>query len=106
MKQAITENHVTDENGNPTGGTTTGVGISISWQNGPLGRGDDRQAANGAFTEGVIQSAIGRLEFYQASKFASSYNAEALTHLRLALEALERRTTDREKRAVEGTHQV
>lgn len=56
MKQQITETHTTDENGNPTGGETTGTGIAIRWQSGPLGRDEHRQAPNGAFVEGVIQA--------------------------------------------------
>lgn len=104
MKQALLEEHRTDENNNPTGGFTSGAGISITWQNGPLGRGADRKPPNGAFVEGVIQAALGRLNFYQASKFACETNAEAVKHLELALAALERRTAEREAREVEGTH--
>lgn len=104
MKQPITEHHNTDENGNPTGGYTYASGIEIHWQDGPLGRGEDRKPPNGAFVEGVIQCALGRIKFYQASKFACETNAEAEKHLELALAALERRTAEREARAVEGTH--
>jgi hypothetical protein len=101
MKQAINESHNTDENGNPTGGSTYATGIVIRWQDGPLGRGEERKEPNGAF---VIQCALGRLNFYQGSKFACETNAEAVKHLELALAALERRTAEREARAVEGTH--
>lgn len=104
MKQEITGRHFNDDNGNPAGGVTTGTGIAITWQNGPLGRGDERKEPNGAFVEGVIAAVIDRLEYYQASKFKSAYNAVALGHLQLALAALEQRTKDREQRAVEGTH--
>jgi hypothetical protein len=104
MKQAIKGEHIHDENGTPTGGRTTGIGIDITWQNGALGRGAERREPNGAFVEGVIDCAIDRLECFQASKFNSAYNAEALGYLQLAREALERRTADREARAVEGTH--
>lgn len=104
MKQEIKGQHFNDENGNPAGGITTGTGINIIWQNGPLGRGEDRKEPNGAFVEGVIQAALGRIKFYQASKFACETNAEAEKHLELALAALERRTAEREARAVEGTH--
>ena len=106
MKQIISEEHVTDANGNPTGGKTSGTGFRIQWQDGPLGRDGDRLEPNGAFVEGIIQAAIGRLEFFQKSKFASAYNAEALAGLDVALAALERRTSDREARKVEGTHSV
>jgi hypothetical protein len=116
MKQKLTEHHELDANGNPAGGSTVGTGIDIRWQDGPLGRGADRKEPNGAFVEGVIQAAIGRLQFYQEVKvpssdgkspprsFACRENAIALTHLETALLWLEKRTRDREAREVEGTH--
>lgn len=106
MLQKLTESHKTDENDNPTGGHSSGVGIQIRWQDGPLGRGSERKEPNGAFVEGVIQAAIGRLEFFQASKFRSRENAIALTHLETALLWLGKRTADREARGVEGEHKV
>lgn len=88
MTQEITEIHRVDENGNPVGSSTSGVGIEIQWQDGPLGRGAERQEPNGAFVEGVVQAAIGRLQFHQSAsdrKFACRENAVALTHLETAL---------------------
>jgi len=105
MKSKIDEKHEKDDKGNPTGGTTTGTGMEIKWQDGPLGRGADRRDPNGAFVEDVLRAAIGRLQFYQASKFNCRENQIALTHLETALLWLEKRTTDREARGVEGTHQ-
>jgi hypothetical protein len=104
VKQSIAELHKNDDNGNPAGGVSSGVGIAVTWQNGPLGRGADRKSPNGAFVEGVIQVAIGRLKYYQDSRFACESNASALVHLEAALAALEARTAEREARAVEGTH--
>jgi hypothetical protein len=107
MKQKLNERHEIDAVGNPGGGETAATGIAIRWQNGPLGRGSDRKEPNGAFVEGVLQAAIGRLEFYQktnGSKFACRENAIALTHLETALLWLEKRTRGREEREVEGTH--
>ena len=100
----IHSEHFNDANGNPAGGTTFGRGFAIGWQNGPLGRGADRKEPNGAFVEDIIKAAIDRIDYYQASQFASDYNARARDHLALALAALEERTADREKRDVEGTH--
>ncbi len=100
------ENHV-DENGNPTGGNVRGVGLSIDWQDGPLGRGEDRKEPNGAFVETVIAGAKQRLEFYQTAnggKFNCAENALTIDFLSAALEMLNSRTTKREARAVEGTH--
>ena len=106
MRQLIGESHVTDDEGNPAGGTTTGRGLSISWQNGPLGRGEQRQESNGAFVEDVIAAALGRLQFYQLSKFRCRENALVITKLEEALHWCQHRTADRERRDVEGTHEV
>ena len=107
MKQELVyEKHEVDENGRPDGGLTTGKGITIIWQKGPLGRGENRLEPNGAFVEGVIQAALGRLAFYQSSEFACDESEAALHHLEAALAWLEHRTADREARQVEGTHEL
>jgi hypothetical protein len=106
MKQQIKQQHNVDTDGNPSVGVTTGVGIEIIWQDGPLGRGDDRKEPNGAFVEGVVQAAIGRLQHCQDSKFKCRENAIALTHLETALLWLGKRTEEREERGVEGTHEA
>lgn len=104
MKNGITEHHFNDEQGRPEGGHSFGVGFSIAWQRGPLGRGSERKAPNGAFVEDVLAAVIGRLEFYQRSEFACTENAEALEALMAAAAWLDSRTKAREARAVEGTH--
>ena len=105
MNQKLETTNDNDATGNPEGGSVRGVGITIDWQNGPLGRGDDRKEPNGAFVEGVVAAAIQRIAYYQASKFSCRENAIALTHLETALLWLNKRTADREARDVEGTHQ-
>jgi len=102
---SLREQHKKDEAGNPAGGTTSGVGIEIMWQDGPLGRGAERKEPNGAFVEDVLRAAIGRLQFYQASKFNCRENQIALTHMETALLWLQERTAKREARGVEGTHE-
>ena len=100
-------NNAEDENGNPTGGSVSGVGLSIDWQNGPLGRGPERKAPNGAFVETVISAALQRIQWYQTAgkeKFKCRENAIAITKLEEALLWLDKRTKDREARQVEGTH--
>ena len=77
MRTAINEEHWLDGNQNPAGGTTFGPGFSIGWQNGPLGRNVTRKPQNGAFVEDIIQAVIGRIQFYQDSKFNCADNAEA-----------------------------
>ena len=106
MNQKIVGTHEVDADGNPAGGTTTGVGIDITWQNGPLGRGDDRTEPNGAFVEGVIAAALDRLEYYNSGKFRCRENSLAITHLEEALHWCNHRTAAREARDVEGTHAV
>ncbi len=93
-----------DDEGNPAGGSVSGMGLQIVWQNGPLGRGEDRKEPNGAFVETVISAAIERIKYYQDSKFKCRDNAVALTHLETAVLWLNKRTQDREAREVEGTH--
>jgi len=97
------DNYV-DEQGNPAGGVVTGTGLEITWQNGPLGRGEDRQEPNGAFVETVINAVAQRIAYYQGSKFHCIENAIALGHLNAALEVLNERTNARNDRDVEGTH--
>lgn len=104
MQQRVNEDHKLDGNGNPAGGTTSGVGIHIVWQDGPLGRDAARVGPNGAFVEGVIQAALGRLQFYNDGKFRCRENSLAITHLEEALHWCQHRTAAREERAVEGTH--
>ena len=97
-------NNQVDDNGNPSGGNVSGTGLIIEWQNGPLGRGAERKEPNGAFVETVIDAARQRIQFYQDSKFNCRENAIAITKLEEALLWLNKRTSDREKRQVEGTH--
>ena len=107
MLQEIKGNHDTDRHDNPAGGSTSGIGIMINWQDGPLGRGKDRKEPNGAFVEGVIAAAIDRLQFYQTAtdgKFKCRENALAITKLEEALHWMQHRTADRGRREVEGEH--
>lgn len=97
--------HWVDEKGNPAGGISCGKGFTISWQNGPLGKGADRKEPNGAFVETVIAAIIDRLNFYQNSEFQCQENANAIMGLLAALSNLNSRTLNREKRDVEGTHE-
>ncbi len=78
----------------------------IKWQNGPLGRGNDRKEPNGVSVEDVIRAALDRLRYYQQNKFGCELNGYAIDHLESALRHLNKRTTEREERGVEGTHTV
>ena len=103
----IEQDHRLDANGNPAGGETTGVGLSISWQNGPLKNPDGTSnPRNGAFVEDVILAAIGRLEYYNSTKFRCRENSLAITKLEEALHWMDHRTADRGRRGVEGSHEL
>ena len=105
MKQGFFDEHWCDANDNPAGGVTSGKGLTISWQNGPLGRGNARREANGAFVEDVIQAVRQRLEFYQTAsggKYACRENQQAIDFLTRAEDVLDARTREREARQVEG----
>lgn len=104
MRQGFFSEQWRDGEGRPDGGVTSGRGFTISWQKGPLGRGNERREPNGAFVEDVIHAAKERLEFYQTSQFNCQENADAILHLEKAIAALESRTARREAAAVEGTH--
>ncbi len=101
----FTQEHWLDADENPAGGVSFGEGFTISWQNGPLGRGEERREPNGAFVETLIQAVIGRIEFYQEGKFACKENADALEFLDQAWAVLNSRTQRREAQEVEGTHE-
>lgn len=106
MNQPFTSDHIL-EDGKPAGGHSASIGISIDWQNGPLGRigTDERIEPNGAFAETVIAIAKDRLDFYQANGFSCRENALAITKLEEALHWLNARTNRRVNAGTEGTHE-
>jgi len=115
MTQDLVQVHRTDQYDNPDGGETVGLGLQIRWQQGstvawkvdPCDPGMGREVPidpNGCFVQTVIEAAIGRLEYYQTTKFACEENAEAIIHLVDALTALYYRTARREGAGVAGTH--
>ena len=109
MLQVFDSGNFRDDAGNPAGGQVAGTGIAIHWQDGPLGQGEDRKEANGAFVETVIAAVIQRIQFYNIcseGKFRCRENSLAITHLEEALHWLQARTADRTARGVEGLHEV
>lgn len=105
MRNGFKAQHWEDEEGRPAGGVSYGTGFAISWQHGPLGRGEERREPNGAFVEDIIAVCLDRLDYYERSVFHCPENQNAMASLRAALGALEERTRNREARGVEGTHQ-
>lgn len=105
MRQPFKAENFSDENGNPAGGYVESIGLSIEWQNGPLGRDENRIEPNGSFVETVIAAAKQRIEYYNDTQFRCRENSMAITKLDEALLWLNKRTSDREQRGVEGTHE-
>ena len=113
----ISGHNDSDADGNPAGGYVTDEGaipgsrhasftrFKINWQDGPLNR-EERDLRNGAFVEDVLRACQIRIDFYQHSRFECESNAKAREHIKLAIEALEGRTADRQERGVEGKNEV
>jgi hypothetical protein len=106
LRQALDENHVSDHAGHPAGGTTTALGLGIRWQDGPLAVAGVHQEPNGCFVETVLAAALGRLEYYQRSKFVCPEHELAIQKIEEALLALERRTRRRTAAGKEGTCEI
>lgn len=63
-----------------------------------------RTVANGTTNEEVLRMLIDRMQYLQ-TKFPCRENAIVITKLEESLMWLEKRTSDRKARSVEGTHQ-
>jgi hypothetical protein len=64
------------------------------------------RGANGVANEDVLHMVLARLNAFQASEFACRENEMAATRIEEALLWLRKRTLARERRGVEGTHEV
>jgi len=62
-----------------------------------------RTTFNGTTNEAVLQVLIDRVKFLD-NKVPSEFNKKCLSHLEMALDALEQRTAERKGRKVEGTN--
>lgn len=107
MQQEYTNDFMLDADGKPAGGLSRAKGISIVWQNGPLGAPDDpnRREPNGAFVETLLAISRDRLQWYNDNGFECEENTEAIRHINIALKALAERTARRTRQGVEGTHE-
>lgn len=79
-----------------------GLLSSIQFQCGPI----KEFGVNGVMNEDLIVMVIDRLIHFQETEFKCRENALALTKLEEALMWLRKRTEERERRNVEGTHRV
>lgn len=74
----------------------------VKFQKGPI----KENGVNGCCNEDLIAMVIDRLNSFQESPYKCRENALAITKLEEALLWLRKRTMDRERRNVEGTHAV
>lgn len=101
QSRPVHNHHRVDDQGNPAGGCSHGVGITIHWQDGPTKEAGGR---NGAFVEEVVEAVISRLLAFQAGRYAHVANDHAIEYLTAANHVLRERTKDRIERGVEGRH--
>jgi uncharacterized protein (DUF1810 family) len=80
------------------------VDVELRFQNGPIN--EDGNGVNGITHEVLLAIVADRLRSFQQGPYASRYNALALTHIEEAQNWLNRRTLERMRRGVEGTHQI
>ena len=71
----------------------------VRFQNGPIGE----SGVNGCHQEDLLAIVIHRLRGFQSGEYACRENALALTKLEEAMHWLNHRTSERQKRGVEGT---
>lgn len=81
--------------------SSEGFCFEIRFQNGPI----KEAGINGLTHEALLAVLDDRLVGFQSGPYATADNAEALEHIRKAMECLHRRTKERLARGVEGTHQ-
>lgn len=74
----------------------------ISFQKGPI----KEHGVNGVHNEDLLAVVVDRLQCFQSGEYRCRENALALTKLEEALHWLRHRTQGRERRGVEGTHEV
>lgn len=74
---------------------------TLLFQNGPI----KEVGVNGVTQEALLAILIDRLRGFQSGPYSCRENAIALTHIEEALMWLQRRTVERIKRGVEGTHE-
>jgi hypothetical protein len=77
-------------------------GVVVLFQNGAI----KEHGVNGVTQEALIAICMDRLRSFQAGPFACVANKQALFHLEVALDWLQKRTRDRIARGVEGQNKA
>ena len=83
-------------------GKSGAISTLIEFQNGPI----NEAGVNGLTHEVLLAIVADRLRSFQQGPFANRYNAVALTHIEEAQNWLNRRTLERMRRGVKGTHKA
>ncbi len=86
----------------PCTGVTYSYRLYIEFQDGTL----PEVGVNGVTIEALLAVCVDRLEGFQAGDFANGYNEIAIGYIYDAIAILNKRTTDRKSRGVEGQHKV
>lgn len=88
-QQRIVQDFYTDKSGNPAGGTTKSMGLSIVWHRGPIrtSEGEARET-NGCLSTKVLAALINRLEYIQQTNERSEKTGILLTDLKQCFEQL------------------
>jgi len=73
---------------------------NLTFQHGTVG---EDGVMNGITEEDILLAVLARLESFQETGCKCKENTTAIKGIKMALNALEKRTKDREKRGVEGT---
>ena len=77
------------------------VAMDVLFQNGPI----NEVGVNGITQEALLEIVADRLRSFQSGPYACRENAIALTKIEEAQMWLQRRTLERMRRGVEGTHE-
>jgi hypothetical protein len=102
----MAERHEVNGEGRPVGGSTSGPGMRIDWQNRPLKvSGLGYLSQTGAQVTDVIRAALGRLRFLQRYGTPCVENNATIDALEQALSWQRQRDLDRTARGVEGTYE-
>ena len=80
--------------------TPPAVMLPVRFQNGPI----NESGVNGISNEALLAIVEDRLAGFQDGRFRCRENAVALTKIQEAMMWLQKRTLDRMRRGVEGTH--
>jgi len=78
------------------------IACEVNFQNGAI----QEHGVNGVQNEDLLAVVIHRLQGFQSGKFSCRENAIALTKIQEALMWLEKRTSDRKSRGVEGKNVI